>query len=155
MTLKNVRIGSTGPTPIYPRWYQDRIDRAADRIYEVLCEAREEYAGKPVTVDRDAVLLIVDALSSRRFMDHIESDPHLPYAVKMEFATKVVSTAAKGKGAILAFLNHDQAPVFFALLLKFSNMAEEMREFIGLRTVDDIEEIAPRELTDGDQPPTD
>jgi hypothetical protein len=67
--------------------YDRRRDAMAERIFPFLKAMVKQGRMRPATYDRDAVVLILDAFRSRRFMELVEQDPDLNYDLKVQIAS--------------------------------------------------------------------
>lgn len=75
--------------------YDRRRDRAAERIFPFLKQMVQRGKTQPATYNRDAVILILDAIRSRHFMDLVEADDDLTYDLKIQIS-HMVSGLNKG-----------------------------------------------------------
>ncbi len=126
------------------------VKSAAEAIHRFLKSTIGEVEGAVVSLDRDQLLLYMEAFKSDYFMRLIEEDPDLPYDVKVQ-VSHMVSGLSKGWTAIQMLVFDPSALRFAAVAWQMSNKVNQIVDALGIQVVipSESRELQPEELPPG------
>ena len=125
----------------------------AYRMYVFFKGLSMEMADADVTLDRDRLILYMDAFRSAEFMHLIEVDEDMPHDIKVQTA-QLVSGLNKNWTIARAQVYRPEAVRFAAVIWKMVQMAETVQNALGIRVVvgtegrNPDEDLRPTELTE-------
>ncbi len=120
-----------------------RVKETAQRIFPFFREMVLEGRENPVSWNREQVLLYMEALKSKHFMDCVENESALNYDLKVQ-VSHLVSGINKGWTAIRRFVYSRHSDEAAAIALQIFESFARVLEACGIRPVYvDVDAVAP------------
>ena len=139
--LQNVRVIT----------YEMRRDQTARAMYEFFKGIMSDLEGAVATMDREKLLLYMDAFRSRTFMHLIEEDADIPYDIKVN-VSQMVSGLNKTWPAVNRLIYDSAALRFAAVAWRMAQIADAVVDNLGIKVAmpGEFAEVQPEELPPGD-----
>ena len=132
--------------------HENRVKAAAEGIFHFLKGAIGDVEGAEATMNRERLLLYLEAFKSRHFMNLVEDDPALPTDIKIQIS-HAVSGLSKSWPQVRQLVYDDSATRFAAVAWRLASMQNQIVEAIGIRVTLDAQgrdlDLEPTELPPG------
>jgi hypothetical protein len=136
--------------------YAAKRRATAEQMFHFFKGLSVEMADADVTLDRDRLILYMDAFRSADFMHLIEVDEDMPHDIKVQTA-QWVSGLNKNWSLARAQVYRPEALRFAAVIWKMVQMADTVQNALGIRVVvgtkgrDPEMDVLPTDLTEDGQ----